>query len=304
MERMRSTMYGGGGCHPRSMAASRNSCANGSLNNGQPVAVSSARAIATPSAVCPTLSVTSQLSSSVLTIATGFPVFGELMHFVLGQQVIANVLLPVGELADAVCDHRRGDQGEQAGEDDHADVGVTAQPDRRARQHQQQAQHLGLGGRVHPRERVGETHHTDRRGQSEDRAAEHQDGRGDVQHPHRNLRAGRDLSVSGTRNRATLTEPTKLINASAVRPYVTVVSRLKAAQVPIAHIVTATRVSSASNRSSVLGPASSRTMVMTAAAMSIAAATTQTMLMRFPCPAMPANARRARTTPPTAARSA
>src|SRR3954469_8257790 len=124
MERMRSTMYGGGGCPPRSMAASRNRWGNGSLNNWQPVPVSSGRAIATPSAVCPTPSVTSQLSSSVLAIATGFPVFGELMHFVLGQQVIANVLLTVGELADAVCDHRRGDQRKQAGEDDHADVGV------------------------------------------------------------------------------------------------------------------------------------------------------------------------------------
>ena len=71
--------------------------------------------------------------------------------------------------------------------------------------------------------------------------------------------------MSGTRKRATLTEPTKLINASAVRLYVTVVSRLYAAQVPMAHIVTATKVSSATSRSSVLGPGSSRNIVMAAA---------------------------------------
>ena len=52
--------------------------------------------------------------------------------------------------------------------------------------------------------------------------------------------------TSGTRNRATLTEPTKLISANAVSPYVTVVSRLNAAQVPIAHIVTAALVLSGS----------------------------------------------------------
>src|SRR6476646_5023814 len=119
MERIRSTMYGGGRCHPRSVAASRNNCANGSLNKGQPVAVSSARAIATPSAVCPTPSVTSQLSLSVLAIATGFPVFGELMHFVSRQQVIADVLFAVCELTDTVGDDGGGDQREQTGEDDH-----------------------------------------------------------------------------------------------------------------------------------------------------------------------------------------
>ena len=47
-------------------------------------------------------------------IATGFPVFVELTHFVPGQQVIADVLLPVGQLADAVGHHRSGDHGEQA----------------------------------------------------------------------------------------------------------------------------------------------------------------------------------------------
>src|SRR6185312_1386017 len=149
-------------------------------------------------------------------------------------------------------------------------------------QHQQQAQHLRLGRRVHSCEGVGKSHHTDRGGQRQRRAAEHQDGGEDVERPHRDLRVGRGLSVSGTLNRATLTEPTKLINASAVRPYVTVVSRLKAAQVPIAHIVTATRVSSATRRSSVLGPPSSRNMVTTAAAVSMTAAMIQTIVMRDP----------------------
>src|SRR5690242_19959925 len=224
----------------------------------------------------------SQLSSSVLAIPTRFPVFDELMHFVLDQQVVANVLFAVGQLTDAVRDHRSGDHGEQTGEDDHTDVGMTAEPDRRAGQHQQQAQYLGLGGRVHPRQRVGEAEHTDRGGQRKRRAAEHQYGCDDVQHIHRNLLAARGLSVSGTLNRATLTDPTKLINASAVKPYVTVVSRLKAAQVPTAHIVTATRVSNATSRSSVPGPASSRNMVVTAAAVSITAAMTQTVVMRDP----------------------
>src|SRR5262245_44950510 len=145
MLRIRSTMYGGGCCHPRSVAASRNSCAYASLNSGSLLVVSSARAIATPSAVWPTPSVMSQLSSSVLAIGTGFPVLRELTHFVLGQQVIANVLFAVCQLPDAVGDHRSGDQGEQPGEDYHADVGVATQPDCRTDQHQQQAQHLRLG---------------------------------------------------------------------------------------------------------------------------------------------------------------
>src|SRR5712671_2850522 len=135
---------------------------------------------------------------------------------------------------------------------------------------------------MHPRERVGEADHTDRGGQRERRTAEHQHGGDDVQCDHRDLPPIRGLSVSGTRNRATLTEPTKLINASAVRPYVTVVSRLKEAQVPIAHMVTATSVSSATSRSSVLGPASSRTIVTTAAAPSMTAAMTHTIVMRDP----------------------
>src|SRR6476619_4732076 len=126
MLRIRSTMCGGGRRHPRSVAASRNSRAYGSLYNGRSLVVSSARAIATPSAVWPTPSVISQLSSSVLAIATVFPVSGELAHFVLGQQVVANVLFAVGQLTDAVGDHRSGDQCEQAGENDHTDVDVTA----------------------------------------------------------------------------------------------------------------------------------------------------------------------------------
>src|SRR4051812_560324 len=282
IDRIRSTMYDGGRCQPRSAAASRNSCAYGSMNSGQSPAVSSARAIATPSAVWPTPSVMSQLSSSVLAIATAFPIFGELMQFVLGQQIIANVLLAVRELPDAVGHHRRGDQREQAGEDHHADVGVTAQPDRRSRQHQQQAEHLRLGRRVHPRQGIGKADHADRGGQRECRAAQHQHSGDDVQCAHRGLRTASRLSTSGTRKRATLTEPTKLINASAVRPYVTVVSRLNAAHVPIAHIVTATSVSTATSRSRVLGPASRRNMVMNAAAVSMTAAMIHTTVMRDP----------------------
>src|SRR5258708_19299240 len=72
----------------------------------------------------------SQLSSSVLAIATGFPIFGELMHFVLGQQIIANVLLPVGQLTDTVGHHPRRHHGEQAGDNDHADAHVAPRPNR------------------------------------------------------------------------------------------------------------------------------------------------------------------------------
>jgi hypothetical protein len=54
------------------------------------------------------------------------------------------------------------------------------------------------------------------------------------------------------------------------------VSRLNAAQVPIPHIVTATRVSSATRRSSVLGPASNRIIVTPAATVSITAAAIHT----------------------------
>src|ERR1700722_8434881 len=103
----------GGGHQPSSVAVSRNSCAYESVNSGHSLVDSSARAMATPSAVWPTPSVMPQLSSSVLAIATGFPLFGKLMHFVLGQQVVANVLLAVGQLTDAVGHHRSGDHGEQ-----------------------------------------------------------------------------------------------------------------------------------------------------------------------------------------------
>src|ERR1700748_156047 len=111
---------------------------------------------------------------------------------------------------------------------------------------------------MHLRQGVGGTDPTERRGQRERGSAEHKHRGDDVPRVHRNRLAVRGLLVSGTRNRATLTEPTKLISASAVRPYVTVVSRLKAAHVPIPHIAPATRVSSATSRSSVLGPASKR----------------------------------------------
>src|ERR1700742_3064057 len=49
-------------------------------------------------------------------------------------------------------------------------------------------------------------------------------------------------------------------------------------------MVTATRASSATRRSSVLGPASSRYMVRTAAAVSMTAAMTHTVVMRDPPP--------------------
>src|ERR1700682_1951117 len=301
MARIRSIMYDGGFRQPRSAAASRNSCAYGSVNSGHSVVVSCARAIATPSAVWPTPSLISQLSSSVLAIGTGFPLFGDLKHFVPGQQVIANVLLPVRQLTDTVGHHRGRDQSEQAGEDDHADVGVATKPDRRAGEHQQQAEHLWLGCRMHSRQGVGESDHADRGGQRERGSAEHKHGGDDVQRAHRNRLAARGLSVSSTRNRATLTEPTKLINARAVRPYVTVVSRLKAAQVPIAHIVTATRVSSATRRSNVLGPASKRNRVTAAAVVSMTAAMIHTTVMRSPCPPMAASRFRARRWTPAVA---
>src|ERR1700759_3572954 len=132
---MRSSTEFGGVRQPRSMAASTNICAYGSMNSGCSDVDSCARDHAMPSAVAPTLSVISQLSLSVRAIAIGFPVLGELKHLVLGQQIAANVLLSVSQLADAVGDHRSGDQREQAGEDQHADVGVAAQPDRRTSQH-------------------------------------------------------------------------------------------------------------------------------------------------------------------------
>src|ERR1044072_2954900 len=115
MDRIRSTMCFGGSRHPRSSAASMNSWANESVNRGQLECTSCDRAHATPSAVAPTPSVMSQLSSSVLAIATlGF---GELVQLVLRQQVIADVLFPVCQLANPVCHHGCGDHGEQPGED-------------------------------------------------------------------------------------------------------------------------------------------------------------------------------------------
>src|ERR1700754_3971177 len=53
--------------HTPSPTVSRKTRANGSLISGSSLSVSAARAAATPSAVAPTLSVISQLSSSVLT---------------------------------------------------------------------------------------------------------------------------------------------------------------------------------------------------------------------------------------------
>jgi len=69
---------------------------------------------------------------------------------VADQQVVAETLFTIGELADAVGHHRGGDQGEQAGQDQHADVGVPAQAQPGPGQHQQQSQHLGLTGGLQP----------------------------------------------------------------------------------------------------------------------------------------------------------
>src|ERR1700694_5514815 len=125
-----------GGVHPRAAVASTNSCAYGSVNSGHSAWASPARAMAMLSAVAPTHSVMSQVSSSVRAIRPVFPAVGVFTHLVFGQQIVANVSLTVGQLSDAVSDDRRGDQGEQAGQDEHADVDVSAQPDRGAAQHQ------------------------------------------------------------------------------------------------------------------------------------------------------------------------
>src|ERR1700687_3561728 len=118
-----------GGIQPRAVAASTNSCAYGSVNSGHSAWASPARAMAMLSAVAPTLSVMSQVSSSVLAIRPVFPVVGVFTHLVFGQQIVANVALTVGQPSDAVRDDGGGDQGEQAGQDEHADVDVSAQPD-------------------------------------------------------------------------------------------------------------------------------------------------------------------------------
>ena len=139
------------------------------------------------------------------------------MQFVLGEQVL-QVLLAVGQLSHPVGDDRRGDQGEDAGQDQHADVRMAAQPDRRAHQHQQQPEHLRFGRGMHARQRVGEADDADRGGQCQRRTAEHQHRGHDVESVHRGYLLSRlrsDVGAPGTR--ATLTEPTKLISASAVR---------------------------------------------------------------------------------------
>src|SRR4051794_21368958 len=92
-----------GDCQPLAVAASMNHWAYGSRNSGQSERVSAARAIATPSAVAPTLSVMSQSSSSVLAI---------FHHLVLGQQVVAVTLLTVGQLANPIGHDRCGDESE------------------------------------------------------------------------------------------------------------------------------------------------------------------------------------------------
>ncbi|ORV19602.1 hypothetical protein AWB95_00795 [Mycobacterium celatum] len=85
-------------------------------------------------------------------------------HFV-NRQGFPNVLFPVRQLPDPVCDHRCGDHCERPGQHQHSDVVVATQPDRGASQHQQQTQHLWLGRGMHPRERVAEADHADGGGQ-------------------------------------------------------------------------------------------------------------------------------------------
>ncbi len=83
-------------------------------------------------------------------------------------------------------------------------------------QYQQQAEHLRFGRGMHARQGVGEADDADRGGQSQRRAAEHEHRGHDVESAHRGYLLSRLRRMSGTRNRATLTEPTKLISASAV----------------------------------------------------------------------------------------
>ena len=84
-------------------------------------------------------------------------------------------------------------------------------------ENQQQAQHLRLGGGVHPRQGVGEADHADGGRQRQRRATENQDGAKDVGEVRRRHGASSVRSTSRTRKRAMLTEPTKLISASAAR---------------------------------------------------------------------------------------
>ena len=78
--------------------------------------------------------------------------------------------------------------------------------------YQQQAQDLRFGGRMHTAQGVGKAQQSDRGGQGQRRPAEHQCGGEDIQDVHY-----RPSLMSGTRNRAMLTDPTKLIRASAAR---------------------------------------------------------------------------------------
>ena len=73
-------------------------------------------------------------------------------------------------------------------------------------------------------------------------------------------------------------------------PYLTVESRLKAAQVARPHITTAIRVSLATNRSMVFGPASTRYIVIEAAVISSTALIVQMAVTVLP-PGRPAATR-------------
>src|ERR1700733_8556512 len=85
---------------PRLTAASTKGCAYLSVNSGQSQSDSAARAMATPSAVAPTLSVMSQLSSSVRTMTN--------VHFAFGAVLNAATTLSGKTQANEIANHPLG----------------------------------------------------------------------------------------------------------------------------------------------------------------------------------------------------
>ena len=94
---------------------------------------------------------------------------------------VADLLFAVGDAAEHVRDHRDGDEGEQRDQHEHPGVGVAAQADHRAAQDHDHGDRLRLGGRVHPRDGVGEADDADRRGEGEHRAEDDQHTGDDVE---------------------------------------------------------------------------------------------------------------------------
>ena len=176
-------MCDGGSCHPRAMAASMNRWAYVSVNSGQLEDASCARAHATPSAVAPTLSVMSQLSSSVLAIVTlGF---GELIHFVFvsrsSRTFCSRYASWPTRLATTGAVMTVNNPVRMSMPTSACPLSRIAAPNSTS----SRPEHLGLGRRVHTRQRVREADHTDRRGQCERGAAEDEHGGHDVEHVHR-----------------------------------------------------------------------------------------------------------------------